>query len=316
LSKLRKKESRKARNFELSLDLPIISKDDSTGDVASFSTQLEISDLGVTGTMTNHGDRSVDRQQTGGDRNKYENGAKTVESVNVFFYVPNIIGYFRFSLVVISWLCHAFSRPNWTLCFYVIAAVLDFFDGYAARRLNQSSVFGAWLDVCIDVVARTMMWNMIFSPHLLSVSSSSSMLTCFPWGQLIGALEWLAFVCNHSAHGSRWKTRLIKDSVAPSSTSLGSSPPPWVTHCFANGFKSPLGFLAIAGVHGLPPWLYGSVIAAFGQEQDALWPCFSALLEYNFVVLPFLVCGRIYAACVETWLILDHVRFLSMLKEN
>ena len=261
--------------------------------------------------MTSNGPSSVVRQPTSDERDQHC-GTESVESANVFFFVPNVIGYFRLSFVVISWVCHALSLPNWTLCFYITAAVLDFFDGYAARRLHQSSVFGAWLDVCIDVVARTMLWNMIFSPYLPDMSSS--VWIRFPWGQVVGTLEWLAFVCNHSAHGSRWKTRMMQDSIASSSTSAGSSPPPWVTHCFANGFKSPLGFLAIAGVHGLPPWLYGTFIA--GQGVGALWFGFSLLLQWNYVVLPFLICGRIYAACVEIWLVLDHVRFLSVLKEN
>ena len=34
-------------------------------------------------------------------------------------------------------------------------------DGYAARKLNQISVFGAWLDVVVDVIGRGMLWSNI-----------------------------------------------------------------------------------------------------------------------------------------------------------
>ena len=68
----------------------------------------------------------------------------------VFLYVPNIIGYVRFLFYLISFICHSFG--NWQLCltFYVVAFILDEFDGRAARAYNQSSNFGAALDMVAD----------------------------------------------------------------------------------------------------------------------------------------------------------------------
>ena len=68
----------------------------------------------------------------------------------VFLYVPNIIGYVRFIFYLISFISH--SLGNWQLCisFYVIAFILDEFDGRAARAYNQSSNFGAALDMVAD----------------------------------------------------------------------------------------------------------------------------------------------------------------------
>lgn len=35
-------------------------------------------------------------------------------------------------------------------------------DGWLARRLGQSSRFGAWLDVVVDNVGRGMLWSRLF----------------------------------------------------------------------------------------------------------------------------------------------------------
>ena len=72
-------------------------------------------------------------------------------SINqVFLYVPNIIGYLRFGLYLASFISH--SLGNWQLCIglYAIAFILDEFDGRAARAYNQSSNFGAALDMVAD----------------------------------------------------------------------------------------------------------------------------------------------------------------------
>jgi CDP-diacylglycerol--inositol 3-phosphatidyltransferase len=68
----------------------------------------------------------------------------------VFLYVPNIIGYGRFVLYAIAFVSHSWG--NWQLCIglYAIAFILDEFDGRAARAYNQSSNFGAALDMTAD----------------------------------------------------------------------------------------------------------------------------------------------------------------------
>ena len=68
----------------------------------------------------------------------------------VFLYVPNIIGYARFIFYLASFICH--SLNYWQLCIglYAIAFILDEFDGRAARAYNQSSNFGAALDMVAD----------------------------------------------------------------------------------------------------------------------------------------------------------------------
>lgn len=63
-------------------------------------------------------------------------------------YVPNVVGYARIILT-----CFAFSdwrAPTRFFWFYYFGFALDAIDGLAARVLNQSSVFGAQLDMITD----------------------------------------------------------------------------------------------------------------------------------------------------------------------
>ncbi|XP_048857503.1 uncharacterized protein si:ch1073-145m9.1 isoform X1 [Brienomyrus brachyistius] len=134
-------------------------------------------------------------------------------------------GYVRVLLVLAAWA--GFNNPEIFVPCYGISVVLDGVDGFVARRLQQTSELGAWLDVVIDNTGRGMLWSMLFQ-----------------WGWLVPSLEWNVFVCNHRVRGAEWKCSF-------------SDSPRWVQAVMANSFKSPLGVLAISGLHILPVWLYG-----------------------------------------------------------
>jgi len=68
---------------------------------------------------------------------------------NIFFFVPNVIGYFRIILALVAFYYMPDDHVAATIA-YVLSAVLDAFDGYAARALNQSTKFGAILDQLTD----------------------------------------------------------------------------------------------------------------------------------------------------------------------
>ncbi|XP_004071133.1 CDP-diacylglycerol--inositol 3-phosphatidyltransferase [Oryzias latipes] len=68
---------------------------------------------------------------------------------NIFLFVPNLIGYARVLLALLSF----FLMPIWpwpAIFFYLLSGLLDAFDGHAARALNQSTKFGAMLDMLTD----------------------------------------------------------------------------------------------------------------------------------------------------------------------
>ncbi|ESK96838.1 cdp-diacylglycerol-inositol 3-phosphatidyltransferase [Moniliophthora roreri MCA 2997] len=70
-------------------------------------------------------------------------------SENVFLFVPNLIGYTRIILAAVS--IHYMSyHPIYCTTAYVISCLLDAADGLAARKLKQSSKFGACLDMVTD----------------------------------------------------------------------------------------------------------------------------------------------------------------------
>lgn len=73
------------------------------------------------------------------------------ESENIFLFVPNIIGFGRVILALISFYFMPTNYVIATWC-YVVSSLLDAIDGHAARYYNQSTKFGAILDQLTDRV--------------------------------------------------------------------------------------------------------------------------------------------------------------------
>ncbi|XP_063729721.1 CDP-diacylglycerol--inositol 3-phosphatidyltransferase-like [Symsagittifera roscoffensis] len=70
-------------------------------------------------------------------------------AATVLLFVPNLIGYIRILLLVIS-CCTMLHNHYITVCCYLLSQLLDALDGHAARALGQSSKFGALLDMLTD----------------------------------------------------------------------------------------------------------------------------------------------------------------------
>ncbi|XP_071402048.1 CDP-diacylglycerol--inositol 3-phosphatidyltransferase [Centroberyx affinis] len=68
---------------------------------------------------------------------------------NIFLFVPNLIGYARIVLALLSFYLMPCCPVSAVFC-YLLSALLDAFDGHAARALNQSTKFGAMLDMLTD----------------------------------------------------------------------------------------------------------------------------------------------------------------------
>lgn len=67
----------------------------------------------------------------------------------VYFFIPNIIGYFRFVLLIVTVFTFR-DQPIITVVCYSLSQILDAFDGMAARRFNQCTSFGSVLDMVCD----------------------------------------------------------------------------------------------------------------------------------------------------------------------
>jgi CDP-diacylglycerol--inositol 3-phosphatidyltransferase len=70
----------------------------------------------------------------------------------VYWLLPNLIGYLRIFLVV-SAFCICFTHPYWFTFLYGSSQLLDSIDGYLARRLNKVTTYGAMLDMVLDRVS-------------------------------------------------------------------------------------------------------------------------------------------------------------------
>ncbi|KAI9673756.1 MAG: CDP-diacylglycerol-inositol 3-phosphatidyltransferase [Trizodia sp. TS-e1964] len=82
--------------------------------------------------------------------NRGTNGSIASEPTeNIFLFIPNIIGYFRIVLAVAS-LYYMPLHPRTCSLLYSISCLLDALDGMAARHFNQSTRFGAVLDMVTD----------------------------------------------------------------------------------------------------------------------------------------------------------------------
>lgn len=181
----------------------------------------------------------------------------------VLGYVPNIIGYARGFLLWIAFYV-APSRPEQAFWLLLTNLVLDGVDGAVARRLKQTSAFGAFLDVLLDNVTRGLLWiNGAASPIL---------------GLLMHSLEMTTFVCTHKAGGRAWKEGCFM------------SAPSWVQSVMSRNFKQPLGSFMIVGLMGLP--LYNWVL----RHLPGSWLC-------HWSIGLFLSLGRGLGLAIELWIL-------------
>ncbi|GMH39104.1 hypothetical protein BSKO_07002 [Bryopsis sp. KO-2023] len=187
----------------------------------------------------------------------------------VLLLIPNVVGYVRVALLLAA---IAAAPRCLVLCWwcFLVNFALDGLDGALARRLGQTSSFGAFLDVIVDNVTRGVLWAWTLQG---------------PISALPVILEMLAFVCTHRGGGSEWRTGYF------------SNAPWWVKEVIRNGFKSPCGFVAITGLMGCPLWLWARRFL-----PDTMYSS-----QYiGWMVVP----GRVLAAAVELWIIKRHLQGL------
>lgn len=75
-----------------------------------------------------------------------------VDPTPIYTFYPNLIGYFRIALAFLAFAV-GYDYPLTFLIAYTLSFVLDAADGWAARKYNQSTMFGAILDMFTDRAA-------------------------------------------------------------------------------------------------------------------------------------------------------------------
>ncbi len=83
---------------------------------------------------------------------------------------PNLITLVRVAVVTLS-LSLIVAERDWLTAFWCLwfAAILDGLDGYVARRFNQVSRFGTFLDPVVDRLAMVAIVAVLTFTHILSV---------------------------------------------------------------------------------------------------------------------------------------------------
>ncbi|KAJ1841854.1 phosphatidylinositol synthase 1 (CDP-alcohol phosphatidyltransferase1), partial [Coemansia sp. RSA 2708] len=76
---------------------------------------------------------------------------------DVFWFVPNLIGYSRVVLAAMAVFGMYYEHPCLTFVSYALSELLDVADGYYARKLNQCSKFGEVLDMVTDRCTTTVL---------------------------------------------------------------------------------------------------------------------------------------------------------------
>ncbi|KAK4108640.1 hypothetical protein N656DRAFT_848386 [Canariomyces notabilis] len=97
------------------------------------------------------GDKSAQSSSGNGSAliNDVRDSAEDEPKENIFLLWPNIIGYSRIVLAVAS-LYYMPLHPRTCSLLYSVSCLLDALDGYAARYFEQSTRFGAVLDMVTD----------------------------------------------------------------------------------------------------------------------------------------------------------------------
>ena len=146
-----------------------------------------------------------------------------MSGLQILFFWPNIIGYFRLCCLI-SFMLLYHAHCFYAFCLYFLFMLLDFFDGEVARRFNQTSHFGAQLDIILDVFGRGNLW-VLYSPFYYFVP----------------CVEWLVFAIV-STSGAHWKD------------DFGGAPY-IICSIMQNNFRSLPGLVAIIGLDFLPFFL-------------------------------------------------------------
>ncbi len=153
---------------------------------------------------------------------------------NIIFNIPNSIGYFRLFLL---FLCTLFYSENPWISFYlyVFSVSLDFIDGFIARKLNQCTKFGEWLDQMTDSFTTTLQYCLLCNNTL----SSYSLI----WCSLI-SIDWIYRINMNIDINKHWKSDRSKTNSI------------LVDKYFTNNFNNPLGLYGCISNQLFPAMLY------------------------------------------------------------
>ena len=142
-------------------------------------------------------------------------------AADVLLFIPNLIGYARVACTVI-FLCLARDPAQWHLALtsYILSFTLDLFDGMAARRFNQTSKFGAVLDMVTDRCSTAVMLAVL--AHLYANTHARAFDAFVALMVLDVVSHWVQMKAGNLHHKSSHKT-LLCASIMSSTGSLDTA---------------------------------------------------------------------------------------------
>ena len=148
--------------------------------------------------------------------------------------LPNVLTIARIALIPVFALIYLFTDEYYSLAslFFGAAAFTDWLDGYLARRLNQTTRFGAFLDPVADKL-------IVVTALVLLIGNHASLLLTVPGVVIIGreivisALrEWMAEMDRRGVVAVSWIGRAKTTMQMVAIFMLLANPPvlglPWV----------------------------------------------------------------------------------------
>jgi cardiolipin synthase len=90
--------------------------------------------------------------------------------------VPNQITFLRLGFLPLFLILMSYERYRWALLVLVVAGLSDGIDGLLARRLNQRSALGAYLDPIVAVVILLVSGYRPFPPSIYGKSTTATQI--------------------------------------------------------------------------------------------------------------------------------------------
>jgi phosphatidylglycerophosphate synthase len=175
---------------------------------------------------------------------------------------------------------------------WIVAIVLDFFDGIAARALQQTSQYGVLLDIVSDNILRSSVWiaaaiQSIVASAPCSAKQSFLVVPLVACG--IICIEWFTMVATQveaatSTTNNSWKERGVD---------------PWIVReYFRNNFRNPIGMVGIFGMFTANLFVYSEGVNAALQCLSP--PQHQVHILYYYSIWKFLAyAGRLISLGVE-----------------
>lgn len=112
--------------------------------------------------------------------------------------IPNILTLFRIALIpvfVVVFYLPLFGYNNVVLTvIYFVAGITDWFDGYLARKLNQQSAFGAFLDPVADKLMVAIALILLVQAHPTAIMAIPALIIVGREITISALREWMANV--------------------------------------------------------------------------------------------------------------------------